>query len=67
MVGDGVDGYIVPIRDSDAIAEKIEILARDRKLLAEMSRNAGRRAEEYDLEHYGERLVAAVFDAVKGH
>jgi len=60
VVRDGVDGFIVPIRDSDALAEKMEILARDRELLAWMSRNARERALEFSWENYQERLVNAV-------
>jgi len=64
VVRDGVDGFIVPIRDVEAIAERIERLARDRELLAEMSRRAPERAQEYSWERYGERLVAAVSESL---
>lgn len=60
VVRDGVDGFIVPIRDPDALAEKMELLARDRELLAWMSRNARERALEFSWEKYQERLVNAV-------
>jgi hypothetical protein len=60
VVRDGVDGFIVPIRNPEAIAEKLELLARDRELLAWMSANALARSREFTLEKYGERLVAAL-------
>lgn len=60
VVRDGVDGYIVPIRDSDTIAEILGLLARERSLLSEMACNARQRAKEYDWFHYGERLIEAV-------
>src|SRR4029077_16221490 len=31
IIDDGVDGFIVPIRSGEAIAEKLELLARDRE------------------------------------
>jgi glycosyltransferase involved in cell wall biosynthesis len=56
VVRDGTDGFIVPIRDSEAIAKKIELLATDHELREWMSRNARKRAEEYNLSNYGRRL-----------
>lgn len=60
VVRDGLDGFIVPIRDPEAIAEKLEILARDRDLLKWMSNNARNRAREFTVKEYGERLIAAL-------
>ena len=60
VVRDGLDGFIVPIRDPEAIAEKLEILARDRELLWWMSNNARDRAREFTVEKYGERLIATL-------
>jgi glycosyltransferase involved in cell wall biosynthesis len=60
VVRDGVDGFIVPIRDPAANADKIERLADDSDLLAVMSANALERAADYTLEKYGERLIEAL-------
>jgi glycosyltransferase involved in cell wall biosynthesis len=60
VVRDGVDGFIVPIRNSAAIAEKLELLAAQPQLLEEMSRRALDRSTEFTLERYGERLLAAL-------
>jgi glycosyltransferase involved in cell wall biosynthesis len=60
VVRDGLEGFIVPIRDADAIAERLESLARDRELLQEKSRWAAERAKEFTVERYGERLIAAL-------
>lgn len=57
VVRDDIDGFIVPIRDSEAIAEKIEVLARNPELLAWMCKNARQRAEEFNWERYEKRLV----------
>jgi len=60
MVRDGVDGFIVPIRDAAAIAAKIELLLGDRELLRHMSQNAQTRAQDYSWDKYGDRLVSAI-------
>jgi glycosyltransferase involved in cell wall biosynthesis len=60
VVRDGVDGFIVPIRDSAAIGDRIERLADDGDLWAAMSANARARAADYTLEKYGERLLGAL-------
>jgi len=57
VVRDGVDGFIVPIRDPEAIAEKIDLLVREPERLDWMSQNARNRAQEYSLEKYGKRLA----------
>jgi glycosyltransferase involved in cell wall biosynthesis len=58
VVRDGVDGYIVPVRDPEAIVDRIERFADSSDLLAIMSQNALERAKEYTLERYGERLLS---------
>ncbi|MGQ9921342.1 MAG: glycosyltransferase family 4 protein [Desulfobacca sp.] len=60
VVRDGVDGFLVPIRDSAALAEKIDLLASNPDLLASMSRNARERGQEFSWERYGERLLGAI-------
>ena len=47
VVRDGIDGFIVPIRDAEAIADRIELLLADRALRARMGRNARARAREF--------------------
>lgn len=60
VVRDGVDGFIVPIRDAEALAAKIELLATAPELLAHLARNARERAAEFTWEKYGERLTQAL-------
>jgi glycosyltransferase involved in cell wall biosynthesis len=62
IVRDGIDGFIVPIRRADLLAEKLEMLARDRELLQSLSRNAAKRALDYTLARYGERLLGVLKD-----
>ena len=49
VVTDGVDGFIVPVRQPQALAEAIYRLHANRSLLAQMSANALRTVKKYDL------------------
>jgi glycosyltransferase involved in cell wall biosynthesis len=60
VVRDGIDGFIVPVRDWEALAMRIEEIVSDRALRDWMSRNARQRAQEFSLARYGERLVATL-------
>jgi glycosyltransferase involved in cell wall biosynthesis len=60
VVRDGVDGFIVPIRDAKMLAERIEQILSDRSLREQMSQNAKERAAQFTWELYGERLLSAV-------
>lgn len=61
IVRDGIEGFVVPPRNVDGLADAIESLATNSELLESMSRAARVRAEEYGgWMHYGERLARAV-------
>jgi glycosyltransferase involved in cell wall biosynthesis len=60
VVRDGVEGFIVPVRDPEALAGRIEQIVTDRALRERMSRNARARAAEFSTERYAERLLAAL-------
>jgi glycosyltransferase involved in cell wall biosynthesis len=60
VVRDGVEGFIVPAGDVEAFTERIHQLVRDRDLRRWMADNARRRAEEFTVRRYGERLIAAI-------
>jgi hypothetical protein len=60
VVRDGLEGFVVPAGDSDAIADRLEALCANRAQLVEMSHRATARAEEFTLEKYGQRLLAVV-------
>jgi glycosyltransferase involved in cell wall biosynthesis len=60
VVRDGVDGFVVPIRDPAALAERIQQLLEDRALRHRMSVNARERAREFTWARYGERLIDAI-------
>ncbi len=66
VVRDGLDGFIVPIRSSEQLSEKIRQLLQDPSLWQYMSENALARAKEFTWDCYAKRLLAAVgriFDA----
>ena len=57
VIADGEDGFIVPIRSADAITEKLELLAHDRRLLLAMSQAAQRKAAQYSWESYQRHTI----------
>ncbi len=66
MVADGVEGYVVPVGDSVALAERLVSLASDTGLAADMGAAARRRAEaDYRISQTPrafERLLAELAD-----
>lgn len=58
LIDEGVQGFIVPIRDATAIAEKLELLHAQPGQLREMSLNAAQRAREFSWESYEAKLAA---------
>jgi glycosyltransferase involved in cell wall biosynthesis len=60
FVRDGAEGFVVPIRCSDAIADRLSRLDGDRELLAVMSRNAQETAAEKSWERYRQNLADTV-------
>ena len=60
VLSDGEDGFIVPIRSPVALAEKLELLHRDRDLLATMSEASQAKARQLSWASYRNRLVAEV-------
>jgi glycosyltransferase involved in cell wall biosynthesis len=65
ILRDGVDGFIVPIRDSDAITARLLQLHQDRALLQQMSDSARERAAQLDWRGCKARTVAAVREALE--
>ncbi|MCS7286209.1 MAG: glycosyltransferase family 4 protein [Anaerolineae bacterium] len=56
VVQEGVEGFIVPIRDVEALAERMERLRADERLRREMGKAARARAKEFTWERYGNSL-----------
>ncbi|MBU1910313.1 MAG: glycosyltransferase family 4 protein [Verrucomicrobia bacterium] len=62
VVRDGVEGFIVPIRSPQDIADRLGRLAGDRELLVSMSAQAAVRSREFTRAQYAQRLLAAFSD-----
>ena len=60
VVADGEDGYIVPIRSHQAIAEKLELLANDRDLLDRLKMAALAKARLFSWIKYQNQLTASL-------
>lgn len=60
VVRDGIEGFIVPIRDIEALKEKILLLYQNRGLRDHMSRQARKRAESFTWQNYHDRLGSVV-------
>jgi len=60
VIRDGIEGFLVPIRDAEALADRIEQLLADRALRNSMAAAARQRAQEYSWARYGERLLAVL-------
>ncbi|MBV9618691.1 MAG: glycosyltransferase family 4 protein, partial [Verrucomicrobia bacterium] len=57
IVENETEGFIVPIRSAEAIAEKLEVLARDHERVMSMKAAAKRKAQSRGWESYRNRLV----------
>jgi glycosyltransferase involved in cell wall biosynthesis len=62
VITDGVDGFVVPIRDTDAIAERLLMLSRNPDLRRGMGEAARQRAQEFTWERFGHRISNLVAD-----
>ncbi len=60
VIKDGLNGYIVPIRSCDAIAEKLALLDQDRELLAQMRQAALTGAADCSWDKYRNQLVKEI-------
>ena len=63
VIRDGEEGFIVPIRESGAIRDRLQRLADDRDLLNRLAENARSRAGEFSHEAYGRRLTGVISEA----
>lgn len=63
LITDGKQGFIVPIRSAEAIAEKLLLLHREPDLARALGTEARVRAGEFTWESYGARLAGLVQQA----
>jgi glycosyltransferase involved in cell wall biosynthesis len=64
VLTEGEDGFIVPIRDPQAIAEKLELLHRARERLSAMSEAALKKAQMLTWSSYRQGVVNVVREAL---
>jgi len=57
IVKDGVDGFIIPIRDSKAIKEKILYFYENPEMVLKMGANAVEHVKYHSWQSYRERLI----------
>jgi glycosyltransferase involved in cell wall biosynthesis len=62
VIRDGEEGFIVPIRSPQDIADRLRRLGGDRDLLASMSARAAARSREFGRAQYAQRLLTALSD-----
>jgi glycosyltransferase involved in cell wall biosynthesis len=60
IVRDGIEGFIVPVRDPDALAARVQQLHDDADLRREMGEAARQRALQFTWEDYGLRLSRVI-------
>ena len=56
---DGVDGFVIPIRDADALAEKIQFFYENEEARRTMGAAAREYVQQFTWERYGEQVMAA--------
>ncbi|MHC5610262.1 MAG: glycosyltransferase family 4 protein [Nostoc sp.] len=62
IITDGLEGFIIPIRDVEALKEKLEWCYSHPQELAEMGRAARRKAEQLNWSLYRQKLTSKVND-----
>jgi alpha-maltose-1-phosphate synthase len=67
IITDGVEGFIVPIRDVEALKEKLEWCDRHPVELAQMGQAARFKAEQLTWEAYRQRLANQVLSLLESH
>jgi glycosyltransferase involved in cell wall biosynthesis len=60
LIVDGQNGFIIPIRSPEAVAEKINWFAENRSRIAGMAIAARKCASEFTWQAYGDAIVAAI-------
>jgi glycosyltransferase involved in cell wall biosynthesis len=60
VVRNGIEGFIVPIRDAAAIVERLHRFLDDSELMRRMSAKGATRAKEFTVAKYGYRLTSAL-------
>ena len=65
LITDGVEGFIIPIRDVEALKEKLEWCYLHPQELADMGKKARQKAEQTTWKLYRDRLASKVIDLLR--
>jgi glycosyltransferase involved in cell wall biosynthesis len=65
-VREGAEGFVVDVGDTEALADRIQTLYRDRELCANMGVAARRQAERYSWSEFSRRLAATYRNIATG-
>ena len=66
VIRNGIDGFIVPLRDSQAIANKLELALQNPSELESMGVEASKRAREFSWSRFRDGIRAAYEQMVAG-
>jgi glycosyltransferase involved in cell wall biosynthesis len=66
VIDDSIEGFLIPIRDTEALQEKLEWCYRHPQELAEMGRAARRKAEQLNWKVYRQTLAYKVQELLYG-
>lgn len=66
IVRDGVDGFVIPERDADAVCDRLDHLYRHPELRVEMGRRAALRAREFDWNAYTGKASQVLLELAQG-
>jgi len=66
IVRDGIDGFVIPERDEDAICDRLERLYRQPELRREMGRQAALRAQQFGWSAYTTKVHQVLAELVRG-
>jgi len=65
IIRDGIEGFIVPIKNSEILAEKLKYLDENRHLVFEMGQRATQRSYFGSLDAYAQRLTSFIASVTK--
>ena len=64
VVREGIEGYVVPVANAEAIADKLKLLRENPDLVLSFGRAAQSRVNDFSRIHYGRKLVSSLKKSV---
>ncbi|MFG0335967.1 MAG: glycosyltransferase [Maioricimonas sp. JB049] len=65
IVREGIDGYLIPVNDADALAMRLRTLLKDSAQLETMKRQAAERAREYQPARTADEFIQVYGEAIQ--